>query len=369
MAGESDDAPSARDANWYLNRFPDPDALLDMLGDDPAATLLNAAKSRAVVDPTIDVAALPNDPDAVALVASAAEIVKNLSVKSAAPISDEQRKVLDAVLLIVARPALFVRGGRAINAPPNWPEVEADHALITANLRGVASVVIDNAVCGTAVLVADGVAITNNHVVCVLLGLPMGTWKSSPHIYAEAVANANKKWAQKVDDSRKLDFVREHGATEARTVTIAKIAGTHALADIAVLALTGPVAGARTVPLQAAAPKTLKDRPVYVAGYPVADGANATPLFVLEKVFGQGSTLATKRVSPGKLRTLTSELVLEHDASTLGGSSGSAVFDFETHEMIGLHYAGLYNSTNRAVPIWKLAKDPLMAGIRFSDAT
>ena len=41
---------------------------------------------------------------------------------------------------------------------------------------------------------------------------------------------------------------------------------------------------------------------------------------------------------------------MEHDASTLGGNSGSAVIDLETGEAVGLHFAGSYLQANYAVP-------------------
>jgi hypothetical protein len=38
-----------------------------------------------------------------------------------------------------------------------------------------------------------------------------------------------------------------------------------------------------------------------------------------------------------------------HDCTTLGGNSGSVVLDVKTGEAVGLHFAGLYRESNRAV--------------------
>ena len=365
-------ADDNRDSEWYRERLPDTEEILDLLGDNPATTLLNAAKGRAVADGTIDVSALADDPDALALVAAAGEVVKKLGATTGpVPLTSEERRALDAVVLIVARPALFVRDGKVLQAPPNWPAVRADHALIEANLRGIACVSAGGQVGGTAVLVEPKYALTNNHVVCWLSGLHPLTWQTQPEVYAAAVAKLNATWSATPDAAPDLDFLREFGIADERRVPIAQVAGTHAEVDLAILALSAPLADTRTVPLQADAPATLSGRPVYVAGYPVIDSREVTPLFILEKVFGQGKTLSTKRVSPGYLRGLGwSKLQLLHDASTLNGNSGSAVFDFETHEMIGLHYGGLFeHKRNFSVAMWELLDDKLMAkhSIRFSN--
>jgi V8-like Glu-specific endopeptidase len=56
-----------------------------------------------------------------------------------------------------------------------------------------------------------------------------------------------------------------------------------------------------------------------------------------------------------------------HDASTLGGNSGSAVIDLETNQVIALHFGGAYLRYNQSVALWPLADDPLLvrAGVQF----
>jgi V8-like Glu-specific endopeptidase len=59
--------------------------------------------------------------------------------------------------------------------------------------------------------------------------------------------------------------------------------------------------------------------------------------------------------------------VMFHDASTLGGNSGSCVVDLDSNQVIGLHFAGRYMQYNEAVALWRLADDPLLAraGVNF----
>ena len=58
-----------------------------------------------------------------------------------------------------------------------------------------------------------------------------------------------------------------------------------------------------------------------------------------------------------------------HDASTLGGNSGSAVLDLATGEVIALHFAGLYLDANFAVASHDLSRDGRVvdAGVEFGD--
>jgi endonuclease G, mitochondrial len=55
-----------------------------------------------------------------------------------------------------------------------------------------------------------------------------------------------------------------------------------------------------------------------------------------------------KRLHPGEVMSVR-EHYLNHDCSTLGGNSGSAVLDFASGEAVALHYAGEYEQMNYAV--------------------
>lgn len=75
-----------------------------------------------------------------------------------------------------------------------------------------------------------------------------------------------------------------------------------------------------------------------------------------------------KRLQPGKLTKIAAqERRIEHDASTLGGSSGSPIIDFATDLVVGLHFSGAFEQTNHAVALWKLTEDMLLRdhGIEF----
>jgi|SRR4051812_11564423 hypothetical protein len=104
--------------------------------------------------------------------------------------------------------------------------------------------------------------------------------------------------------------------------------------------------------------------------------------------FGFGHEYGIKRFSPGLLRALESRRwhgydveVMLHDATTLSGSSGSCILDLRSREVVGLHFGGwparhrvvstpaadlvaqLFEA-NGAVPLWRLAGDPIFDEIR-----
>jgi V8-like Glu-specific endopeptidase len=76
-----------------------------------------------------------------------------------------------------------------------------------------------------------------------------------------------------------------------------------------------------------------------------------------------------KRLQPGTIRTrLALGSTIKHDASTLGGNSGSCVVDLESGKVLGLHFAGKYRRYNTAIALWKLRKSKNLerAGVQFA---
>ncbi|MDN2584292.1 DNA/RNA non-specific endonuclease [Aquibium sp. ELW1220] len=94
------------------------------------------------------------------------------------------------------------------------------------------------------------------------------------------------------------------------------------------------------------------DELIAVVGYPARDSRNdATHM---ERYF-QG-LYDVKRFSPGFLKVSSAATRLSHDATTLGGNSGSPVISLERGEVVGLHFAGLYAVGNSAVRVSTLRR-------------
>ena len=95
----------------------------------------------------------------------------------------------------------------------------------------------------------------------------------------------------------------------------------------------------------------------------------ATPETTLRssnKIFG--GVYYVKRLQPGVVRVRAQVQSFEnrvnamtHDASTLGGNSGSAIIDVDSGEVVALHFAGEYLKANYAVPMFELARDSRVA--------
>jgi hypothetical protein len=85
----------------------------------------------------------------------------------------------------------------------------------------------------------------------------------------------------------------------------------------------------------------LPEQIIYTVGYPGNPGLGE-PLSLIEQLFQ--STFGCKRVAPGEIKTANASVhtwTLAHDASTLGGNSGSAVLVAGREgAAAGLHYGG-----------------------------
>ncbi|MEX1100172.1 MAG: hypothetical protein WEB87_07090, partial [Bacteriovoracaceae bacterium] len=68
--------------------------------------------------------------------------------------------------------------------------------------------------------------------------------------------------------------------------------------------------------------------------------------------------LPTQKISTGVLLGSNSTQI-KHDADTLGGSSGSPIFDKGSHKVVGIHNAGLNHGpnnggTNYGIPMYRI---------------
>jgi endonuclease G len=120
----------------------------------------------------------------------------------------------------------------------------------------------------------------------------------------------------------------------------------------------------RMLRLSLKSPEELLDHNVVVIGYPARDERNDIEL--QDRIFNR--TYNVKRLQPGVIRARAriqsfenTVNALTHDASTLGGNSGSAVIEIDTGEVVALHFAGQYLKANYAVPMHELARDSRVA--------
>lgn len=90
---------------------------------------------------------------------------------------------------------------------------------------------------------------------------------------------------------------------------------------------------------------------VMAIGYP-ADDSREHQFDLLSNFEGD---FEVKRLSPGRVMSVVDDYSFLHDCSTLGGSSGSPIISLDTGLVVGLHFAGKSEMSNRAINTDKLA--------------
>lgn len=84
---------------------------------------------------------------------------------------------------------------------------------------------------------------------------------------------------------------------------------------------------------------------IAVIGYPAYDTRNGED--AMRDIFRE--IYNVKRFAPGKIMPSADALAIQHDCSTLGGNSGSAVVNIQSGEVLGLHFGGKFRTRNYAV--------------------
>lgn len=159
-----------------------------------------------------------------------------------------------------------------------------------------------------------------------------------------------------------IGFLREYrndvsNQKQARITRILYMAG-DSDPDIALLEVTGEhVAGLD--PLEPWTDPLKLDMKIGVVGYPAYDSRNddASMARYFDGIFN------VKRFAFGDITSVSTDRPeFKHDATTLGGNSGSCIFDIASGKAVGLHFAGEFKTANYAVPISEVGK--ALAGLK-----
>jgi len=272
-----------------------------------------------------------------------------------APLSAEEQFGMEAIVLLVGRPALFIQDGRFAASPADWSVLEENRDAIQKTIRSVGRIEVEGHPnlewIGTGFLVARDVLMTNRHVALEF---------TSPR--------GNGRWGVTPGMRARIDFREEFMEMRSSEFRIKGLIGIHGKYDMALFRLEPAGGLPEPLPLSSGPGpvEQLPGRNVYVVGYPAWDGRRNDPE-PMQRLFS--NVYNVKRLQPGGfMRYLTGQSLFTHDCSTLGGNSGSPVIDLETHKIIGLHFGGLYKRLNNAVALWELRNDPLIqfAGLQFA---
>jgi hypothetical protein len=291
----------------------------------------------------------------------------------AAELTPEAQLGIEAIVS-VARPALLMQEGGFGDPPPPWGDILGPHReTIKTTAESVGRIGVPALpqvpYAGTGFMVAEDVVMTNCHVAMV---------------FSQSASEGD--WSLRTGLEPNLDFLddpdaQRTGSASHPDVRIDDVIGIHPELDLALLRVTPPEAGnglAKPLTIMSQDPGPLAGRNLYVLGYPAPDHRNNPT--VQRSIFGDrffvkrlqpGAVMAPPpgariRIKPCSMGAEPSKVVF-HDASTLGGNSGSCVVDLDTGQVIGLHFGGQYMHYNAAVALWRLVDDPLLAraGVNF----
>jgi len=287
----------------------------------------------------------------------ARDAVKKLS--SGKAISSSEQLLIEAIILPNERPAVLVKDDGYDLNHKNWRHFNkpAIKSIVTGAIPSVGRIdVLDHPLvpyAGTGFIVGDGLMMTNRHVAEIFSrGLGVDGLRFRPGMDVEA------------------DMKHEHNGDDSVRVRVSEVVMIHPVWDMALLRVEGLPVSVRALSLSTTNPADLIGGDMAVIGYPAFDPRNSAQ--VQNKVFK--GIYNVKRMQPGKLKAHETVAhydheiaALTHDASTLGGNSGSAVVDAETGEVVALHFGGIYKKTNYAVPAFDLSRDGRVvdAGVNF----
>ncbi len=283
----------------------------------------------------------------------------------------QEQDILEAIVLPGKRPVLDIVDGDFSTPPPGWEWLADYRSLIRAALPSVGRIDVPELLTapygGTGFFVGDGLLMTNRHVA---------------RIFTQGVGAGPKYLTFLADRTAFFDSQYEvgdpgAGSTGERFQVIeAKLVHPHW--DAAILKVKPADGGELPRPL-----KLSRQMPpgfgggamvnVAVIGYPMLDTRNdiAEQMNIFRRIFGRKRLMPGYMTGFGDVKTKWDAVLHAaiHDASTLGGNSGSAVIDLSTGLVMSLHFGGEYLKANYGVPTWELALDSKVIdlGLNFTD--
>lgn len=245
----------------------------------------------------------------------------------------------EAIVLLDGRPSLLVRDD-------SFEEPELEYwksrlnpyrgALETA-LRSVGRVELTGHSTydwvGTGWVVGERLVVTNRHVA---------------NIFAQQQGQGFAFRPSPLGGSMtaRIDFREEYQRDTERQIPFARVLyvapDSPGQPDIAVLELGSAAELPPPVRLAASSRTT---GPVAVVGYPAFDSRNGED--AMRNIFRD--IYDVKRLAPGFLMPASDATAIQHNCSTLGGNSGSAVLEVQTGYAVGLHFGGRFRTANFAV--------------------
>jgi len=260
---------------------------------------------------------------------------------------------LEAIVLPRNRPVAFVRGESYDDLDGPWVSLNGEviKSRIASLLPLIGRVEVPSSpilpYAGTGFVVGRGLIATNRHVAQLF---SQGLGLTIRYRAGDAA----------IDFKRQIDALDDDHTAYLSVRAVEMI---HPYWDMALLRVDD-LPTDRMLRLSVKSPEELLDHNVVVIGYPARD--ERSDVVLQDRIFDR--IYNVKRLQPGviraraKIRSFENTVdAVTHDASTLGGNSGSAVIEVDTGEVVALHFAGEYLKANYAVPMHELARDSRVA--------
>lgn len=289
------------------------------------------------------------------------------------PLTREQEVSLEKIIDYIQRPVLNVVNGAMSTPPPKWEFLDQYRPLIEGMLPSIGRIDVPGihgvVFAGTGFMVGEGLLLTNRHVAEFFVD-GVGAGPDFLAFRAETKAVFDPQYEVGDPDPgagsdlyRVKEAIFVHPHWDAALIRVEPLGEAEVPAPLPLASQPPPFFGSGAL------------LNVVVIGYPYIDELSPD---VPEQIRIYGNIFGRKRIAPGYLRTIADTptrygrvKAATHDATTLGGNSGSAVIDLTTGKVAALHFGGITRKANYGVPTWELARDSHVtgAGLSFADLT
>lgn len=248
---------------------------------------------------------------------------------------------MEAIVRVVGRPPLLVRNGTYVTTASMKAlakRLEPHRAAINAVIGSTGRIEFRFHRMpwgGTGWMIDKKILVTNRHV-------------------AELVTESDRRGGFRFKASlsgvpyeARVDYNEEHRSRKPREANlIIKFLSATTHPDIALFEVESPDGFRLPPPIELATKPVKTGLQIGVVGYPADDPDRNDPGRIRDYF---GNIFDVKRFAPGEVSQAAANGILMHDATTLGGNSGSVVFNLETGKAIGLHFAGTFLEGNFAL--------------------
>jgi endonuclease G len=256
---------------------------------------------------------------------------------------------VEAVVVPFMRPVLFIKNGK-IEIPESLELKERIlkfKPVIEQPLSSVGRIELKNHQIrnlGTGWIVSENVIVTNRHVA------EFFAIKENRNALGAAIRRNFTGDILKPNIDFQEEYINASTSLNEFEIEIEKVLylpdGSKDLPDIALLKLRKNRNLPSPVPF--VNNKLKADQLIGIVGYPMQDPRGVVDKDMEQRIFG--NVFGVKRYAPGQIIDVpANKWYFLHDASTLGGNSGSLVQDMETGCAIGIHFSGMLLEANYAV--------------------